>query len=102
MKCAGDNGDCPNDAKRGGYCWGHVKRRQRQRPLDTLKEPKGAARDRAGLPRRSATAWLQDAAADLSDADSLGDKQAYKLALARLRMGGKPRNLRRRPRKRKS
>lgn len=28
MRCRGDNGDCPNPARRRGLCWAHVWREQ--------------------------------------------------------------------------
>lgn len=94
LRCKGDFGECPNPARRGRLCWGHLKLRQKGRSVDVpLREPQGAPRDRAGLPRRSMFRQLLDASLHIAglEADQKGDEEweraKRRLSMASLRHG---------------
>lgn len=72
MKCTADD-DCPNPARRGGHCWGHIKRRQRQRTVSGKLRGWG----------RPKTRVLTEAAIAYADAVS---PEEFARAKARLRM----------------
>ena len=70
--CVAD--DCLNLAKKGGYCWAHLKRRHRQRPLAE------AVRHKHQTPQQ----LLAEAAIAYADADTSTDA-TFRLAWDRLR-----------------
>lgn len=72
--CRGQHGDCPNEAKRDGLCWGHVKAKSDGRGIDIeLQAPKGAPRARAGLEPVSHRELLREAALAYADAEDDDD-----------------------------
>lgn len=76
---------CPNPARKAGFCWGHYRRKRAGLPVHVeLREPQGAPRDRAGIPRRSRVEQVVDAAVDLADANTSGDESEYRRAKHRL------------------